>query len=219
MRTRVIDDRLRRSFERDAIDCVVLLGCGLDARALRLAAPAGVEWVELDRAPVLAWKAHRLATLAQPRVRRAAVDLGDRADVERALDEVRGRAVVVLEGVLQYLAPPAVAALLRVLGQRTTWTRVLCDVGGGRWSRWFARGVARTARDAGAPYRTRIDDAARLFAEHGLPVVEQVSLATWDQAQPRPRWRRPWSASWMPSYVDAARVLEAAPANQVTTGG
>src|SRR5690348_3396352 len=58
VRTRFLDEWCLSS----GLDQVVLLGAGLDARAFRLAWPAGTRLYELDTAEVLGFKAEALAT-------------------------------------------------------------------------------------------------------------------------------------------------------------
>src|SRR3712207_570246 len=59
LRTRYLDDRLTELLDR-GVRQVILLGAGLDTRALRFAR-AAVRYYEVDRAAVLDFKAARLA--------------------------------------------------------------------------------------------------------------------------------------------------------------
>lgn len=80
LRTRVFDDAVRAA----ATPQVVVLGAGLDTRALRLDLPAARRIFEIDRADVLAFKTAMLdAVGAEARVRcdRLAVDLAEAWDV------------------------------------------------------------------------------------------------------------------------------------------
>ncbi|MFD4640082.1 SAM-dependent methyltransferase [Lentzea sp. NPDC058436] len=115
LRTRVFDDAVLAS----ATPQVVLLGAGMDTRALRLGLPESVRVFEIDRADVLAFKAEVLVSVgakADVRVDRLVVDLADAWDVA-LLDagfSVDLPTTWIAEGVLPYL-PRAVEE--RVLGQ------------------------------------------------------------------------------------------------------
>jgi methyltransferase (TIGR00027 family) len=117
IRTRFFDDALIRAVADPALDQVVLLAAGMDARAFRLNWPVGVTLYELDREEVFAWKEPVLRTLgAQPACTRRLVT----ADLERdwALPLCRAgfdasrSAVFLVEGLLAYLDEPAVTGLL-----------------------------------------------------------------------------------------------------------
>ncbi len=58
VRTRYFDDWLTTVAAEHALDQVVIVGAGLDTRAYRLAWPSGVVVYEVDRAALLARKAH-----------------------------------------------------------------------------------------------------------------------------------------------------------------
>ncbi|GHF68057.1 methyltransferase (TIGR00027 family) [Amycolatopsis bartoniae] len=114
LRTRVFDDAVRAASSPQ----VVLLGAGLDTRALRLDLPETARVFEIDRADVLAFKLAVLdAVGATARVRcdRLVADLADAWDVA-LLDagfSVAQPTTWIAEGVLPYLPPPVE---MRVLG-------------------------------------------------------------------------------------------------------
>ncbi|RSD14913.1 SAM-dependent methyltransferase [Amycolatopsis eburnea] len=106
LRTRVFDDVVRAS----ATPQVVLLGAGLDTRALRLDLPAATRVFEVDRADVLSFKTAVLdAVGARARVRcdRLAVDLAeDWAGALLTAGFAADRPTTwIAEGVLPYLSP------------------------------------------------------------------------------------------------------------------
>ncbi|MGP2436033.1 class I SAM-dependent methyltransferase [Streptomyces sp. JW3] len=117
LRTRVLDDFLLRSVHTSGARQVVLLGAGLDTRALRLDWPAGCVVFEIDRAGVLAFK-HRVldGLAATPRAARVPVPVDLRADWVGALAgagfDPAAPSVWLAEGLLFYLSPAAETGLI-----------------------------------------------------------------------------------------------------------
>lgn len=215
VRTRVIDERLASALVNDRARDVVLLGAGLDARAYRLRVPAGVRFLEADFEALLAWKEARLAGVSPPEgvtVLRRPVDLRAPADVASLLAaHAEGARVVVLEGVLAYLAPTELEGLLAALRAAPGETRVIADVGGGLWSTLFAGRVRAAVARTGAPYRTQIGDARRFFERAGFRIDADVSLVAWDRARSERRFAVPWTRRLATGLDDVARVLELVP--------
>jgi methyltransferase (TIGR00027 family) len=115
-RTRFFD-----SFFRDATQAgirqAVILASGLDARAYRLAWPAGMTVFEVDQPEVIAFKSATLAEMgAAPTADRRAVAIDLRNDWPTALSEAgfdRGRPTAwIAEGLFGYLPPEAQDRLL-----------------------------------------------------------------------------------------------------------
>jgi len=134
VRTRVIDDAVRAALD-DGARQVVILGAGFDTRAQRLAR-SGVRYFEVDHPDTQALK--RAGGTADG-VRYVAVDFA-REEVGPALAaaglEDHARTLFLWEGVLSYLEPPAIDAML-------TWMAVTGGPGssvvfpstGSRWLR------------------------------------------------------------------------------------
>jgi len=121
LRTRAIDDALREGLARGA-NQLVLLGAGLDSRALRLPELAGVRVLEVDHPSTHRYKAERLAKARAPTrdTARVAIDFErDRlSDVLPAAGFDPGeRAFWIWEGVTVYLTRAAIAATLRAVGE------------------------------------------------------------------------------------------------------
>ncbi len=207
VRTRVIDERIGVALVADAIRHVALLGAGLDARPLRLAQPPGVRWLEVDLPEAIAWKRERLPRLAEHHELHA-LDLKHTDRLAELLDGFAGGAPVlmILEGVVPYLARAEADALLAMLATRRG--AVVCDVSGGFWGTTIARRTADVVAGRGVPFRTRIADPSAWLSSLGFRVTANVSLVDWDAARSDRRWDVPWSARLLPGYRDAARVLE-----------
>lgn len=120
VRTRFFDDYLLRA-AREGCRQVVVPAVGLDARAFRLDWPSGTRFYELDMPEVLAFRervlAEQGAAAAGPRTV-LAVDLREdwAGPLTGAGFDRREPSVWLLEGLLVYLAPAEVAALLETVG-------------------------------------------------------------------------------------------------------
>jgi methyltransferase (TIGR00027 family) len=116
VRTRFYDDFLIQS-TAEAAQQVVILASGLDARAYRLAWPAGTVVFEIDQPEVIAFKTATLANLgAQPTADRRAIGVDLRDDFVAALRESffypNLATAWIAEGLLMYLPPDAQDRLL-----------------------------------------------------------------------------------------------------------
>ncbi|HTJ35193.1 MAG TPA: SAM-dependent methyltransferase [Dactylosporangium sp.] len=182
VRTRLIDDLVRAAVDGGARQ-LVLLGAGFDNRAHRIAAPVAFE---VDHPATQATKRRRMPAALATRVRFVPVDLAADA-LEPALAaagfDAAAPAVVVWEGVTNYLTAEAVDATLRALaallapGGRIVFTyvdRAALDGTGGfdgveEWHDAVRRG--------GEPWTFgfRPADLPAYLAERGLRLVEDVS--------------------------------------------
>src|SRR6266404_5536110 len=102
VRTCLLDELILRVIREAAIDLVVNLGAGLDARPYRLPLQASLRWVEVDDCGVLAYKASKLASHRPVCMLESfSMDLTD-ASARQALFERLGgaaeRVLVVTEG-------------------------------------------------------------------------------------------------------------------------
>src|SRR5690606_10069840 len=117
VRTRFLDQAL---LDAAGAGCgqVVLLACGMDTRAFRLAWPAGTRLFEVDFAEVLTFKGAILAEHGvTPRCQRVEVVADLRQDWTQALTRAgldpRRPTVWLAEGILYALPPEAADLLLR----------------------------------------------------------------------------------------------------------
>ena len=114
VRTRLIDDRVRAALAAGATQ-LVLLGAGFDNRAHRIAAP---EAFEVDHPATQATKRRRVPADRAEAVHFVAVDLAADPLAPALLEagfDASAPAVVVWEGVTNYLTAEAVDATLRAL--------------------------------------------------------------------------------------------------------
>ncbi|WP_437996072.1 SAM-dependent methyltransferase [Sorangium sp. So ce185] len=200
LRTRAIDDALREAVARGASQLVVL-GAGLDSRAMRLPELAGVQVFEVDHPSTQRDKVERLASLARGDGSAAgAPELEARGlarvpvDFERdRLDEAllaagfrpAERTFWIWEGVAVYLTREAIEATLRLTaalsapGSRIALTYgMLPDAELPAWAERVIRGMFRSL---GEPVRTPLarEEMRELLARAGLRVLSDESTVDW----------------------------------------
>jgi methyltransferase (TIGR00027 family) len=160
-RTRLIDEWLCAAI-RVGVQQVVLLGAGFDSRAWRLSALADACVFEVGHPATSAEKRRRLAGLGADvaRVRLVAVDFDRQmpADglVQAGFDPSR-RAVVIWDGVTNYLQPEAVDAITRWVGGladggQFIFTYIHSGVLDGSMSFEGAAAILRAVRRSGEPW-------------------------------------------------------------------
>jgi methyltransferase (TIGR00027 family) len=200
IRTRFFDEAIVSATVHGAAQ-VLLIAAGLDTRAWRLALPAHVRWFEIDLPPVLHHKARALDGVS-PRVQRVAVpfDLreGHLAEILKSVGfDSTATAVVVVEGLLMYLASNEVESLLTKLASVVPAGSALCaDIPNaacidpksfmGPFLTWIA------AREA--PWRFGTDDPRSLLDRTGW-AAEEILFAghprAWPERLGRPSFEHP----------------------------
>ena len=127
-RTKLIDDWIEQA--ADGIDQVVLLGAGFDTRAWRLNALASARMFEMDHPNTAAMKQERLrsAHADLKKVTFVKVDF-ETDDFDRLLRaagfDAKRPAIVVWEGVSQYLTGEAVCGVMRWAGKLAPGSRFI----------------------------------------------------------------------------------------------
>ena len=196
VRTAVMDELILRAVARDGVHTVVNLAAGLDTRPYRLSLPAGLRWIEVDFADVLAYKEEQLAS-EKPRcqLERVAVDLTD-GDGRRELfrDAVSGGGggtLVVAEGLLVYLAPAEVATLADDL-QAAGFAWWLIDLASPQLLKMLSKTWGRKLEEGNAPFRFAPPESTQFFAPHGWAEAEYRSM--WEESV---RLKRTMPMAWL----------------------
>ncbi|AFM18634.1 methyltransferase, putative, TIGR00027 family [Mycolicibacterium chubuense NBB4] len=200
VRTRFWDEALLRA--TGTVRQVVILAAGLDARAYRLAWPAGTTVFEIDQPAVIAAKAELLAG-ERPRCVRVAVGV-DLADAwagvltSAGFDPARPT-VWLIEGLLQYLDEAAVHALFAQVDALSAAGSVLLYdiVGKALMEAPFMATLLRSMAEQGSPWLFATDAPGELAAVHGW------SSRVTDVAEPGHAWGR---SSAPAAPLDAAGV-------------
>jgi methyltransferase (TIGR00027 family) len=189
LRTRAIDDAVRDAVARGAAQLVVL-GAGLDCRAMRMEELAGVRAFEVDHPSTQRYKVERIAraraTVRARSLARVAVDferdeLGDH--LAAAGFRTEEPAIWVWEGVTAYLTREAIEATLRAVaalsapGSRVALTYAPGDDLPG----WLMTIGAAMLRGVGEPIRTLLAPEAmsELLERAGLRVRADGGTADW----------------------------------------
>lgn len=183
VRVRWFDDVLERALEGGARQ-VLLLGAGMDCRALRFAR-AGVRYFEVDAPGVLAFKAERLASAGHAS---GAVVVGLDYLAPGLMDRLAAhgfdpalRTLVIWEGNHCYLPPDLARSLLRTLAGSIADIRVVFDYFGpevieGRSRVPSLNQAAALLRYMGAPWQSGVEDLRALAREAELEVVERATM-------------------------------------------
>jgi O-methyltransferase involved in polyketide biosynthesis len=174
-RHRIVDDLLRARLAARPDTTVVLLGAGFDTRPFRL--PGG-RWIELDEPALLALKEAELpaATAASPLTRVAAEF--DTQSVAEVLAPWRGlvEPVVVLEGVIPYLAPAELTALLEAVRDSFVRPTLICDLRTPKFVRRYSARIGRMLEQLGAPYGRMTAEEVPLIEAAGFRLVQRESV-------------------------------------------
>ena len=197
IRTRFFDDFLRRATFAEGATQVVLLGAGLDTRALRLHWPPGTLVFEVDQPDVLSYKQDLLVRAgAHPSCERQ-VYLGTdlrganwAAQLAKAGFDPSAPAVWLAEGFLFYLPDEAIGTLLAQVS-------ALASEGGSLGfdvpnravlAHPFTQDWLQMQADAGAPWTGTMEDPANYMAALGWQAsLTQCGGADADYG----RWRYP----------------------------
>ena len=171
LRSQFIDDFLTAELKDGAIDCVLSLGAGLDARPWRLDLPDGLRWIEVDFEEMLEYKHSALRDVpARCRLERLSVDLTDAQQRQRALDKAMadgGRVHLLTEGLLYYLPGSTVRGLAKETAERAAFTTWILD---------FISGALMRLQATGARSIERFGDETRLEGEQ---ILETVTSSGW----------------------------------------
>ena len=175
VRHRMIDDLLRARLARRPETGIVIMGAGFDTRAFRL--PGG-RWVELDEPAVIAAKDAEIPARQAPNpLTRVAVTFDGRP-VAPALAPFRDlpEPVVVLEGVLPYLADAEASELLGALRSTFDSPTLVCDLTTRAFTRRFSGEIGGKLRALGAPFGRLQAEPRELIEAAGFRLESRESI-------------------------------------------
>jgi methyltransferase (TIGR00027 family) len=173
----VLFDEIVMRLEREGVDRVGNLACGLDTRPWRLDLPAELQWTDIDLPELLEHKG-RVLGAEVPRCRYQAVELDLRDRSRRQGEFARlwsgtDRGLAMSEGLLIYLEAADVATLaqdLHAAGVR--WW--LIDLASPRVRKLLERRWGKSLERS--PFRFTPEEGTAFFGPHGWREVEFRSL-------------------------------------------
>jgi methyltransferase (TIGR00027 family) len=174
-RARYIDDLLRARLARNPALQVVLIGCGFDSRAFRL---AGGSWLELDEPQLIAYKNERLPAAGSPNpLQRISIDF----ETESLRDKLQplagsGPTVFVIEGVTMYVTAESLRSTLETLRSLFTAQEVIADLMTRRFIETYGKTVKRIIAKLGAQMIPG-DQPALPFEQLGYREVSSREIA------------------------------------------
>ena len=184
VRTKLMDDVIEHAANTGAVNIVLNLAAGLDARPYRLKLPESLWWIEVDLPDMIA---HKQAILARDRpvcrLESVGLDLADRRarqDLFARVGAAGRRVLVVSEGLLVYLAPEDVAALSDDLHAAPGMLEWLIDLGSPALLQFMEKNWGKRLAESGAPFRFGPAEGTRFFEPHGFRELEYFSL--WQNA-------------------------------------
>ena len=171
IRTLLIDRMIEKAVRESAVDVVVNLGAGFDARPYRLELPRSLTWIEVDHDAVLAEKEEKLHAV-EPKcmLRRTALDLADVDSRKTFLDDIAGTAscvLIVTEGVLVYLADDDALKLTRDLMQNRCIGWWITDLVSSAAIDLIEKTLRRSSKPRDVDLRFAPADGIRFFQRHG----------------------------------------------------
>ena len=184
LRTRYVDDAIA-DFARTRPGCpVVLLGAGLDARPFRMKVDA--RFFEIDLPHTLAYRQRALAEAGVSSADRVAVDVDLGRDsfapvlCAAGFDE-QAPAIVVWEGVINYLDDASASTVVRELGALLApESRVVADyVEPRRYDAAYrarTKSVAKRLSSGGEPLRSGLTDFDATFGAAGFDPVDDEAI-------------------------------------------
>jgi len=202
-RTRCIDEAYREALW-DGCEQVVILGAGLDSRALRIPAPRLTRIFEVDHPATQAWKRECLDRLDgdnAAKVTLVPVDF-ERDDLGEALSGAGFRTEVqtlfIWEGVTQYIGEKAVDGTLRWIsvtsapGSRLVFTYIVRGVIDGTAPLPGSERLQSELESRGEPWRFGLDPEGLdgFLTERGFELLEDAGAAEYRARYLEPAGRR-----------------------------
>jgi methyltransferase (TIGR00027 family) len=160
-------------------DMVVNLAAGLDTRPYRMDLPSSLKWVEVDLPAMIDYKEEVLAgdkpRCVLERVRMDLADIAGRRALFQRLGRNAGKALVLTEGLLVYLAREEVSALGYDLAAQSNfrdWAIDLCSPG---LLKMLQKNLA-ALKDAGSPLKFGPEEGPEFFTASGWKAADVYSM-------------------------------------------
>lgn len=205
VRHHIIDEILRERLATDPRRRIVLVGAGFDARAFRL---SGGEWFEVDEAPIVTRKESLAPAASAPNpLTRITIDFAvDSLEAKLAPLSTSEPVTIVMEGVLYYLEPEAIASALAVYHRLFPNHELICDLQSDAFVRKWGRPIIKRIGEFGAKWRFHPANPAAYIEQQGYRLRSATSVAM-RSAELRRVSIPTWAINWfMRSLRDGYRV-------------
>lgn len=178
IRTTAID-RLVEQALKDGCDTVINLGAGLDTRPYRMKFPASLNWIEIDFPGIIDYKTEILKD-ERPACNliRVSADLSDekeRKNLFARLGSETKKAVVITEGVINYLTNEAAASLSKDIYEIPAFWYWIQNYRNGRLRNSGAKKLAYKVKKT-SPFLFTAKDAFLFFAQQGWKVKQNIGI-------------------------------------------
>jgi len=176
VRTAVMDELIMRCIAQDGVDCVLNLAAGLDARPWRLALPASLRWIDVDHPVMIDLKLGELAgetpKCQYEGVRLDLADLPARTALFERVGAASRKVLVLTEGLLIYLPPPAVADLARDLASQPSFALWIMDLASPALLKMMSKGWGKAVAAGNAPFLFAPAENTAFFTPFGWKELE-----------------------------------------------
>ncbi len=153
IRARIIDDILRGEIATRPEFPVFIVGAGFDTRAFRL---GGGRWFEFDQPGLIRTKNGLLSASECPNPLQRIAVVFEKGELQKKLSRWAGTkdAVVVLEGVSQYLTQEQLTETLRILRTALPQHKLICDLMNERFRLKYTGKFREELRKLGTDFAT-----------------------------------------------------------------
>jgi methyltransferase (TIGR00027 family) len=176
VRTSLIDALVLEALRDGAVDTVLNLGAGLDARPYRLPLARSLYWIEADSLPLLNYKASKLTGLCPVcRLESVPIDITNTRDRQALFDRVNARsrtALILTEGLLIYLTSSEVASLAKDLYARPQIRWWISDLVSRDAMGLMPRSKSATRAEDGVVLTFAPQEGAAFFRQYGWETEE-----------------------------------------------
>ena len=163
----IIDNWIKDELAVNQKTTIILIGAGLDSRAFRM---TGGNWIELDEPGIIEYKNEKLPQAGcKNSLKRIPIDF----ETEKLLDKLlpfrtNDKVVIVVEGVLMYLANDQRRQLLETLTASFKNQILLCDLMDKPFfDRLGSKGIYTELKKSNALFRDMMDDPKQLMLSAG----------------------------------------------------
>ena len=178
VRTTAIDYLVELAI-KEGCDVILNLGAGLDTRPYRMQLPQTLQWIEVDFPAIINYKTDILKGHSPVcKLIRIATDLSDETERKKLfarLGSEAKKALVITEGVINYLTNEAAASLSSDIYSVPSFCYWIQNYRRGRMRNTGVRPMANKVRET-SPFLFTAKDAFTFFARQGWKVKKNIGV-------------------------------------------